>query len=168
MTLSRLARNNRGLSQSIRAICLLVEEEDGQTRCLPRGSRGDDAMSGQVVATERGYRVMFAYNPKAVEAIKGIPGRRFDPGTKAWTVPRGVEDALGTFATRFGLAVPPELLAAAVTADATRAASHAVDATLDVPAPEGRAYLPFQRAGIAFASSRPARLIADEMGLGKN
>ena len=124
-------------------------------------------MSGRVLATERGYRVEFSYDARAVEGIKGIPGRRFDPGTKSWTVPRGVEDALGTFATRFGLSVPPELLTAAVTADATRAASHAVDATLDVPAPEGRAYLPFQRAGIAFASSRPASLIADEMGLGK-
>src|SRR5262245_41105289 len=45
--------------------------------------------------------------------------------------------------------------------------SRATDAKLDVPAPEGRAYLPYQRAGIAYAMGRPSTLIADEMGLGK-
>ena len=46
-------------------------------------------------------------------------------------------------------------------------ASRATDADVDVPAPEGLRYFPFQRAGIAYASSRPNTLIADEMGLGK-
>lgn len=40
-------------------------------------------------------------------------------------------------------------------------------AAIDVPAPAGLRYLPFQCVGIAFAASRPASLIADEMGLGK-
>jgi SWI/SNF-related matrix-associated actin-dependent regulator 1 of chromatin subfamily A len=35
---------------------------------------------------------------------------------------------------------------------------------LVVPAPEGLAYYPFQRAGIEFLSTRPAALLADEMG----
>jgi SWI/SNF-related matrix-associated actin-dependent regulator 1 of chromatin subfamily A len=48
-----------------------------------------------------------------------------------------------------------------------REASRATDAAIDIPAPEGLAYLPYQRAGIAWAASRPASLIADEMGLGK-
>jgi SWI/SNF-related matrix-associated actin-dependent regulator 1 of chromatin subfamily A len=45
--------------------------------------------------------------------------------------------------------------------------SRAVDAALNIPAPDGLAYLPFQKAGIAYAIARPATLIADEMGLGK-
>ncbi len=50
--------------------------------------------------------------------------------------------------------------------EASRATS--VDSTaFDVPAPEGLSYMPFQRAGIAFASTRDATLISDEMGLGK-
>lgn len=49
----------------------------------------------------------------------------------------------------------------------TLAASRAKDAELDVPAPEGRAYLAYQRAAIAFALGRPNALFADEMGLGK-
>ena len=45
--------------------------------------------------------------------------------------------------------------------------SLAEDADIDVPAPEGLDYLPYQRAGIAYAQSRPHTLLADEMGLGK-
>jgi SWI/SNF-related matrix-associated actin-dependent regulator 1 of chromatin subfamily A len=47
------------------------------------------------------------------------------------------------------------------------AASRAAEADLEVPAPEGLEYLPFQRAGIAYAMARPAVLIGDDMGLGK-
>jgi len=45
--------------------------------------------------------------------------------------------------------------------------SRAADAEIDVPAPEGLEYLPFQRAGIAYAMARESTLLADTMGLGK-
>lgn len=47
------------------------------------------------------------------------------------------------------------------------AGSRAVDADVNIPAPEGMSYMPFQRAGIAYATQRKGVLIADEMGLGK-
>ena len=47
------------------------------------------------------------------------------------------------------------------------AASRATDAEIDIPAPPGLTYLPYQRAGISYASQRARTLIADEMGLGK-
>lgn len=46
-------------------------------------------------------------------------------------------------------------------------ASRATDAQIEVPAPDGMAYMPFQRAGIAFMRGKPGVLLADEMGLGK-
>jgi len=46
-------------------------------------------------------------------------------------------------------------------------ASQAAETTLDVPAPAGLEYLPYQRAGVAYALGRVNTLIADEMGLGK-
>lgn len=46
-------------------------------------------------------------------------------------------------------------------------ASRATDAEIAIPAPEGLAYMPFQRAGIKFLSEHPAVLLADQMGLGK-
>lgn len=51
-------------------------------------------------------------------------------------------------------------------------ASRAVDADVDLPCPDGLAYLPYQRAGISwllgrFADGQTRALLADEMGLGK-
>ena len=46
-------------------------------------------------------------------------------------------------------------------------ASYATDADIIVPAPPGREYMPFQKAGIAYALSKRNALIADEPGLGK-
>ena len=123
--------------------------------------------TGRIVRAPKGWRVEFRYDPRAVEAIKGISGRRFDPATKTWMVPCGIEAHLGAFAARFGLEVPPDLAAAGEVAEATKIASRATDASIEIPAPEGLAYLPFQRAGIAFALARPSCLIADAMGLGK-
>jgi SNF2 family DNA or RNA helicase len=45
--------------------------------------------------------------------------------------------------------------------------SRATDADIDIPRPEGLEYLPFQKAGIAYAIKRKNTLFADEMGLGK-
>lgn len=46
-------------------------------------------------------------------------------------------------------------------------ASRAEVSDLEVPAPAGLSYLPYQRAGIAYLAPRPGALLADEMGLGK-
>jgi len=46
-------------------------------------------------------------------------------------------------------------------------ASKATAADIDIPSPEGLEYMPFQKAGIAFAAGREHVLIGDEMGLGK-
>ncbi|CAB4196325.1 DEXDc domain containing protein, partial [uncultured Caudovirales phage] len=50
---------------------------------------------------------------------------------------------------------------------AAKIASRATDANIDIPAPAGLSYLPFQKAGIAFAHDRANVLIGDDMGLGK-
>lgn len=45
--------------------------------------------------------------------------------------------------------------------------SNASDAEIDIPAPIGLEYKPFQKAGIKFITRRDATLLADEQGLGK-
>jgi SWI/SNF-related matrix-associated actin-dependent regulator 1 of chromatin subfamily A len=47
------------------------------------------------------------------------------------------------------------------------AASRATDSDINLPAPAGCAYLPYQKAGVAYAMTRKHVLIGDEMGLGK-
>jgi SWI/SNF-related matrix-associated actin-dependent regulator 1 of chromatin subfamily A len=46
--------------------------------------------------------------------------------------------------------------------------SRIVSSGMSIPCPEGKAYLPFQKAGIEFASKRANTLISDDMGLGKS
>jgi len=63
-------------------------------------------------------------------------------------------------------------VAALLQAEADRLAqaveqSRATDAVVDIQAPAGQEYMPFQRAGIAWGLSHHAALIGDEMGLGK-
>jgi SWI/SNF-related matrix-associated actin-dependent regulator 1 of chromatin subfamily A len=48
-----------------------------------------------------------------------------------------------------------------------QAASKAVDAEISAPSPAGLAYLPYQRAGIAYSLNHQSVLLADDMGLGK-
>lgn len=54
-----------------------------------------------------------------------------------------------------------------VKADEAVAMSHATDAGIDVPVPDGLEYLPFQKAGINYCQGKEAALIGDDMGLGK-
>lgn len=51
--------------------------------------------------------------------------------------------------------------------DEARNASRAAISDAEIPVPDGLSYLPYQKAGIVYATSRPNTLIGDEMGLGK-
>lgn len=50
---------------------------------------------------------------------------------------------------------------------ASLTASRAESADIDIPAPDGLTYMPFQKAGISYAMAHPNVLFGDEMGLGK-
>jgi SWI/SNF-related matrix-associated actin-dependent regulator 1 of chromatin subfamily A len=45
--------------------------------------------------------------------------------------------------------------------------SRATDADINIPVPEGLSFLPYQKAGIAYALKRNGTIFGDEMGLGK-
>lgn len=51
--------------------------------------------------------------------------------------------------------------------EASIQASQATDAAIEIPVPAGMSYLPYQKAGVAYAMARNSTLIGDEMGLGK-
>ena len=98
-------------------------------------------------------------------AIPKTAGFRWDPAQKIWwTDDPKAAGRLRQHATEEAADLIDSLLTAKT---ATIEASRATDAAIDVPAPDGLAYLPFQRAGIAYASAHSNCLIADEMGLGK-
>lgn len=114
--------------------------------------------------------------PKAVRTKAGNRILRTGPTTEAfWQVYRANKEALKSAGISVGKDRNDQWQAcwwlpdqATDQAEATsREASRATDADVDVPRPEGLEYLPYQKAGIAYAMARPAVLIGDEMGLGK-
>ena len=92
-------------------------------------------------------------------------GFRWDPKAKTWWT--GDSDKAMALLQFADDNARDRLKGAHKAAQEAREASRATDAQVEVPAPEGLAYLPYQRAGIAYAMQRPATLIGDEMGLGK-
>ena len=92
-------------------------------------------------------------------------GFRWDPRSKRWwTAEPGVARRLESVAAN---SARQRLALCAAESQRSRAADLGSDATRDVPCPDGLAYRPFQRAGIAWALGREGALVADEMGLGK-
>lgn len=121
-----------------------------------------------VTITEKntGNFICFAAESKYEERmIPKSAGFRWNPNAKRWeTKEAKIANRLREYATEPTAARLEEML------ENYRSAiwaSKATGADISVPAPEGFTYLPFQKAGIAYASGRPATLIGDEMGLGK-
>ena len=92
-------------------------------------------------------------------------GFRWDPENRVWWT-NYAENAM-KLAAYAEEPLRSELQAMVAERQETLEASRATDAEIDLPAPEGLSYMPFQKAGIAFALARKSVLIGDEMGLGK-
>ncbi len=123
--------------------------------------------------------IRFPFDKDVVELVRQIPGRTWNGPDKSWLVP---SDALGVegvfrFAEQVGIQAPTDMLAAYEEAKVARAEaekkamaamadSMAIDANFHVDG-LGGSLMPFQRAGVKYATEKKRCLIADEMGLGK-
>ncbi len=96
----------------------------------------------------------------------------WNPGKKCWWTP--FEKVAANFADVADVSIKDKMMTIKndghATVDVKRnkiEASKATNADVDIPIPDGLKYLPFQKAGIAYARDHRNVLIADEMGLGK-
>lgn len=110
----------------------------------------------------------FAYDPVKVKAVKAIPSVTWHAKTMAWRAPVGSIAECIEWAEKFNQKVPPNLsdLASKLkeTHDASVQQSRSVDADIEVA---GLPLLPYQKAGVKYASAAKRCFIADDMGLGK-
>ena len=101
-------------------------------------------------------------------AIPKDAGFRWDPaGKRWWTADRATAARLAQYATDD---VRAQLSAIAEKQVVALESSRATDAAIEIPCPDGLAYLPYQRAGIARGIEilrERGFLLADEPGLGK-
>ncbi len=101
------------------------------------------------------------YDERAVPKSIGF---MWDPKGKCWWTN---DSTMVTTALNKGIEVSAEIMAGVRQQELAIEKSQAINADINIPAPAGLEYLPFQRAGIAYALEHTNTLIADEMGLGK-
>ncbi|URK88581.1 SNF2-related protein [Rhizobium sp. RCAM05350] len=126
-----------------------------------------------------GWKAVTEFDDYRARQIVKSAGFRWEPRRQAWLTPdataaASVVSSLGPddeVAADVAEAIKVAASQETASREAAVAASRATSASIDVPAPAGLEYLPYQRAGIAFLRERLAgnggALLADEMGLGK-
>src|SRR3990167_6431882 len=120
--------------------------------------------------------VRFPWDPRLVNLVKTVPGRRWLPDGKYWLIPSYSLKALREQAARVGVGVAySERVQHAITVGgAAREALLALkqeDDTLTEPLPTPTMPYVFQRVGVAFLlrslQTFHGTLLGDDMGLGK-
>ena len=117
-----------------------------------------------MVQSSNGYVFECTYHERHIPKAAGF---RWDPDRRQWWTDKPVvANKLVDYATpETKEGIEQGVKEHEDTLTLSRAAS--LDSDIDIPAPDGLEYLPFQRAGIAYASTRQNVLFADEQGLGK-
>ena len=110
----------------------------------------------------------FGYDPVKVKAVKQIPSVTWHAKTMAWRAPVASIAECIEWADKFNQRVPDNLSQLAAqqkeTHDASVRQSRSTEADLEV---SGLPLLPYQKAGVVYASRAKRCFIADDMGLGK-
>ena len=114
--------------------------------------------------------IQFPYDKVVLKAVKQIAGITWDNKEMAWRAPLTSTAEAIAWANSFAVSVAPEVhgVSASITKnlDELKEASRSTDADIEVPSLQGT-LLPYQRAGVEYASKARRSFIADEMGLGK-
>ncbi len=121
------------------------------------------------------FELLTTWGEVGVPEVPKAAGLRWDPACKRWHGDALKAAALREYAdeatiARLDAAIEAAIAAKAAAEEAARAvvaASRAQDAEQDYPCAPGRSYLPYQRAGIAYALAHRNCLLGDDMGLGK-
>ncbi len=114
--------------------------------------------------------IQFPYDKVVLKAVKQIPGITWDNKEMAWRAPLTSSSEAIAWANSFDVLVSPEVHGVSASIgkklDELKEASRSTDADIEVPLLQGT-LLPYQRAGVEYASKARRSFIADEMGLGK-
>lgn len=126
---------------------------------------------GGGISIEGKYLILsFKYDPVIVRSVKQIPSVTWDAKTKAWKAPLTSIETVIKWATTFRQHIPDyvrdEANRISTSLAEIREASRSTDAEIEITRLNG-SLLPYQRAGVAYASHTRRAFIADEMGLGK-
>ncbi len=107
-----------------------------------------------------GYEVSFVYKPWLVDAIKMIPGAKWNPSRKNWFVPKESSNALLNWSKQIGgkVAAPTKNIEIGEIEPLPE---------LDIEIPLKRSLYHYQAQGVAYALKHKKVIVGDEPGLGK-
>jgi len=113
-----------------------------------------------ILETNTGFQVKFAYKPWLVDAIKKIPGNQFRQvsGEKYWHVPLTSKTALLNWAKVLGATSKRQTIDVGEIAPLP-------ELTIDIPLK--MPLFPYQKTGVAYSLEKKRLIIGDQPGLGK-
>ncbi|GHU96481.1 hypothetical protein FACS1894156_7640 [Bacteroidia bacterium] len=120
----------------------------------------------QIVELDNRYEFHFDYAPYIIDAIRLIPGRRWDALSKIWTVPKSSGNYVAELAKRYNFNFKSK---DATTPDVFKNFNYDIAPMpeLHEDIPLLREMFPFQRQGVAYALDKKRLIIGDQPGLGK-
>ena len=123
--------------------------------------------------TAEGFVLRTRFQADMIDEIKAVPGRRYNPEDRSWTIPLQAADVAQALAQKYHLSLidpqaPPStnLRQAKAQMQAVLADIKAIRLPQPIPGFTGK-LLPWQKEAIQYGLFAPRVLIADDMGLGK-
>lgn len=110
--------------------------------------------------------VIMGYDPEALPLIRSMPGARWNPDNKYWTVSTKSADLdrVIELAEKIGLEISDELVKKS---KAGTVESNEAVARIEKITESGKSLFPFQKIGVRFLSLKDRALLGDDMGVGK-
>jgi len=149
------------MTQNLDSLCKLADYGDASVKSYLQRP----ICLGLNTKTHRFY-AWFAYCPELVQCVK-LYGLKWDADMKMWSTTD--EYAIRRLLQDFRVQATTEVMEHLSSREDQIALSQAAQpvTALQVPAPAGLSYLPYQLVGIEYAHHNESTLLADEMGLGK-
>ena len=126
--------------------------------------------SNSIIIDDGWIFITFPYEKVIINSVKKIPSITWNAKNRAWRAPTTSVNDVIKWAEYFDIEVSDELrlLSEKITTEVSRLvdASRSVDAEITIASLKAD-LLPYQRAGVSYASNARRTFIADEMGLGK-
>ena len=111
--------------------------------------------------------IQFAYDKQIVNAVKKIPGRRFNFKNKFWICPMGVAAQVLEVLKPFKFDIDPAIQKEVATRKNTETALEKIKTQKDIKVKFKTPLFPYQKVGVAFMLKAGHCLLGDEPGLGK-
>lgn len=120
-----------------------------------------------ITQTHSGFVIQFNYQPHLVDAVKRIPGKRFNASTKQWEAPLHARTFVEAFAHKYRFKFNQADTSPEQYNDIEPLPELSDEHRAIIEGQVSRKLYPFQESGTAYALKQKRVIVGDDMGLGK-